>query len=86
MSLTTGAVESSALMQKMGAAGIADFRIENLTVASEGAKVLTERIDQMLDSSGAVKFEVRVMGIFEADSKGEIARWADYFDPGAFRQ
>jgi limonene-1,2-epoxide hydrolase len=47
--------------------------------------VLTERIDYMLDASGATTMQVRCMGAFEVNDAGKIARWTDYFDTAAFR-
>ncbi len=85
MATTTGPDEALGLMQSMGAAGIASLRIENVAMASTGRKVLTERIDYMLDASGATKTEVRCMGAFDVSPEGKITRWADYFDTASLR-
>jgi limonene-1,2-epoxide hydrolase len=86
MSTTAGPDQALGMMQAMGASGIASIRIENLAMAVQGDKVLTERIDYMLDEAGATRMEVRCMGVFEVDAEGKIRRWADYFDTSPFRQ
>lgn len=90
LTITTGPDEAIALNAQLGAtAGIAAIRVENLAVAAAGNKVLTERIDHMLDAAGGTLFSAPVMGIFEI-ADGRIAAWRDYFDSagaaGAFGQ
>jgi limonene-1,2-epoxide hydrolase len=51
-----------------------------LAIAVVGRKVLTERVDHMLDADGKKIDLLRVMGIFEVDDNGKITRWRDYFD------
>lgn len=59
--------------------GMAAIRVENLAVAETGNKVLTERIDHLLDSAGNILASPAVMGIFEIED-GKITAWRDYFD------
>lgn len=63
--------------------GMASMRIEMLALAvTAGAgcdKVLTERIDWILDADGAAVMKVPVMGVFEI-AQGQIVAWRDYFD------
>lgn len=63
--------------------GMGGMRIEILALAvapgSGGDKVLTERIDWILDAEGAVLMKVPVMGVFEV-AEGRITAWRDYFD------
>jgi limonene-1,2-epoxide hydrolase len=83
---TTGADEAVALNAQLGQSlGIATIRVEMRAIAvsdaTEGgvAKVLTERLDHMLDSTGKVLFSAACMGIFEVKD-GKIIAWRDYFD------
>jgi limonene-1,2-epoxide hydrolase len=90
LAVTKGPDEAIALNAQLGeTAGIAAIRVENLAVAATGNKVLTERIDHMLDAAGQTLFSAPVMGIFEIED-GRIAAWRDYFDSadaaGAFGQ
>jgi limonene-1,2-epoxide hydrolase len=59
--------------------GLATIRVENRAVAAAGDKVLTERIDHMVDAAGRTFYSAAVMGIFEI-ADGKIAAWRDYFD------
>ena len=54
-------------------------RTQVLAAGEAGNKVLTERIDRILDADGAEVMTVPVMGIFEIED-GKIAAWRDYFD------
>jgi limonene-1,2-epoxide hydrolase len=85
MAKTTGPEQALGFMQSMSTAGIATFRVENLAIAAQGNKVLTERIDYLMNAAGEVTLELRVMGIFEVDGDGKIERWADYFDASPFK-
>jgi limonene-1,2-epoxide hydrolase len=85
MGTTTGPEQALGLMQNMAAGGISSLRIENVSVAANGAKVLTERIDYMLDAAGATKLALRCMGVFEVDGAGKLVRWSDYFDTSVFK-
>lgn len=80
LATTTGADEAIALNAQLGATiGIATIRVENLAVAAVGDKVLTERIDHLVDHDGRVVHSAPVMGIFEVQG-GKITAWRDYFD------
>lgn len=77
---TTGIEEAVALNAQLAASmGLATIRVDNLAVAATGNKVLTERIDHMVDAAGNTLFSAPVMGIFEI-AGGKIAAWRDYFD------
>ena len=78
--ITAGPDEAIALNAQLAAnMGLATIRVENLAVATTGNKVLTERIDHMVDAAGNTMFSAPVMGIFEI-ADGRIAAWRDYFD------
>ena len=55
---------------------------EVLSIAENGNKVLTERIDKF-DMPGGKKIDIPVMGIFELEN-GKIKAWRDYFDLATF--
>jgi len=55
---------------------------ETLSIAENGNKVLTERIDRF-DMPGGKKLELPVMGTFEIEN-GKIKAWRDYFDLNTF--
>jgi limonene-1,2-epoxide hydrolase len=59
--------------------GMTGMKIDILAIAAAGDKVLTERIDWILDENGAAVMKVPVMGIFEV-ADGRITAWRDYFD------
>lgn len=83
MATTTGPDEAIALNAHLASAmGLATIRVENLAVAETGNKVLTERIDWILDKNGEAVMKVPVMGIFEIED-GKITAWRDYFDTAA---
>jgi limonene-1,2-epoxide hydrolase len=46
--------------------------------------VLTERTDKFL--VGGTWRAIRVMGTFEVNTEGKIARWRDYFDLAEFQR
>lgn len=79
LSTTTGPDQAIALNAQFAAIGLATIRVDNLAVAEVGNKVLTERIDHMVDAAGKILFSAPVMGIFEIEG-GKIAAWRDYFD------
>ena len=65
-------------------AGSLIMRVETLSLAASGNKVLTERIDHIVDSaSGKPSISFPVMGIFEVEG-GKIIAWRDYFDTAGF--
>ena len=55
---------------------------ELLSLAAEGSKVLTERIDRF--TINGKKIALPVMGAFEIDAQGKISAWRDYFDLAQF--
>lgn len=59
--------------------GMHTIKVDMLASAEVGNKVLTERIDHMIDASGKVLLSAPVMGTFEIEG-GKIAAWRDYFD------
>jgi limonene-1,2-epoxide hydrolase len=81
---TVGPEEAIALKHKYDAqTGMAAIRVDNLAVAEIGNKVLTERVDHLLDRAGNVLFSPAVMGIFELEN-GKIVAWRDYFDTRSY--
>lgn len=84
---TTGPDEALGFYRDFSAStGMAGMKIDMLAVAATrdagGDKVLTERIDWILDQTGTAVMKVPVMGIFEI-ADGKIAAWRDYFDTKA---
>ncbi|MFT6437623.1 MAG: limonene-1,2-epoxide hydrolase [Candidatus Azotimanducaceae bacterium] len=55
---------------------------ETLSIAENGNKVLTERIDRF-DMAGGKKLVIPVMGVFEIEND-KIKAWRDYFDLQTF--
>jgi limonene-1,2-epoxide hydrolase len=83
-SKTTGIEEAMAVIHAFETTmGACVFRAEMLAIASEGNRVLTERIDHLIDEEGKVAQSVRLMGVFEV-CDGKIAAWRDYFDTAGF--
>jgi limonene-1,2-epoxide hydrolase len=82
---TRGPEEAIGFYDQFGAAtGMRGMKIEVLAIAETGApdtvsKVLTERIDYILNAAGETVMTVPVMGIFEVEG-GRITAWRDYFD------
>lgn len=77
---TTGQEEALGFYREFSAAtGMTGMKIDTLAIAATGDKVLTERIDWILDADGQPVMKVPVMGIFEI-AGGRIAAWRDYFD------
>ncbi|MEO0462464.1 MAG: limonene-1,2-epoxide hydrolase family protein [Pseudomonadota bacterium] len=56
-----------------------------IAIAANGNTVLTERVDAFHLTSGK-RAAIRVMGTFELDDDGLIARWRDYFDMAEFQR
>jgi limonene-1,2-epoxide hydrolase len=87
---TRGPEEAIGFYDQFGAAtGMAGMRIDVLAIAETGnpdtvSKVLTERVDYILDAGGETVMTVPVMGIFEVAMDqaggGRITAWRDYFD------
>ncbi|RZJ97656.1 MAG: limonene-1,2-epoxide hydrolase [Novosphingobium sp.] len=77
---TKGKAEAVAFFEQFTAAtGMAAMKIDLLAIAETGSKVLTERIDYILNAAGETVMTVPVMGIFEI-ADGKITAWRDYFD------
>jgi limonene-1,2-epoxide hydrolase len=55
---------------------------EILTLAVDGNRVLTERVDRF--TIGGKQVELPVMGAFEVTAEGKISAWRDYFDMNQF--
>jgi limonene-1,2-epoxide hydrolase len=55
---------------------------EMISIAENGNKVLTERVDNF-DLPGGKKISIPVMGTFEIHN-GKIKAWRDYFDLATF--
>lgn len=82
MSRTRGIAEACAFFESFaGGAGCDRIGVRTLTIAAQGNSVLTERIDDVKDATGALIFSLPVMGVFELAS-GKILAWRDYFDTG----
>ena len=54
-------------------------------IAANGNTVLTERTDNFT-LEGGKKASVRVMGTFEINDDGKVAKWRDYFDSAEFQR
>jgi limonene-1,2-epoxide hydrolase len=54
-----------------------EITFDILAIASDGDKVLTERVDRF--KMGDTMLEIPVAGVFEIQD-GKIAAWRDYFD------
>lgn len=77
---TTGGPEALGFYREFSqSTGMAAMKIDVLALAESGNKVLTERIDHIIDGNGMEVMTVPVMGIFEIIN-GRIAAWRDYFD------
>ena len=48
-------------------------------IAQDGNKVLTERVDRILDAQDGTIMAAPSLGIFEVED-GKIVAWRDYFD------
>ena len=82
---TTGVDQALAIIDKFQlSAGITHFGVDMLSIAVEGDRVLTERVDRLLNSKGDPVVTLRVMGIFEL-ADGKITAWRDYFDPSPLK-
>jgi limonene-1,2-epoxide hydrolase len=81
MATTTGIEEAVAFNRQLGLTmGMATIRVDMLAIAQTGNKVLTERVDHILDAAGNAIISVRCMGVFEI-SQGKILAWRDFFEP-----
>ena len=88
MAVTTGAEEAIAFNRGFEAQyGLATIRVDMLAIAEArgpdgGARVLTERVDHLLDAAGGTIMSARCMGAFEL-ADGKITAWRDFFEPVA---
>jgi limonene-1,2-epoxide hydrolase len=60
------------------------IRVETLAIAAAGNKVITERIDHLVDADGTALASIPLAGILEVADDGRISAWRDYFDPRPF--
>lgn len=58
------------------------FEVSHIAETATGA-VMTERVDRFFFKGGK-SLSIRVMGTFEFDGAGKLARWRDYFDLAEF--
>lgn len=86
-----GVVTTTGIEQALGfnaafeaSMGMKSVKVDMLAIAQVGGKVLTERIDHIIDASGNTVVSIRIMGIFEIEN-GKIAAWRDYFDSAGLR-
>lgn len=81
LATTTGVDEALGFLASAEeSAGITHFDVDMLCIVADGDRVLTERVDRLLNAAGEPVLTLRVMGIFEV-ADGKIAEWRDYFDP-----
>ena len=57
------------------------IRVEILAIAAQGNKVVTERIDHLIDATGTALASLPLAGVLEVAADGRISAWRDYFDP-----
>jgi Limonene-1,2-epoxide hydrolase len=80
LSVTTGPDEAIALLDSFETSvGIVTIKVDMLAIVADGSRVLTERIDRMVDANGVEHVNIRLMGIFELEGD-RISVWRDYFD------
>ncbi len=83
LATTTGIDEALDFCRQFSAqTGMHAMKIDMLAIAAAGDKVLTERIDWIIDDEGNTVMKIPLMGIFEI-AGGRIAAWRDYFDTAA---
>jgi limonene-1,2-epoxide hydrolase len=64
--------------------GVEACGFETHNIAANGNVVLTERTDWF--QMKGKKRTIRVMGTFELNDEGKIAKWRDYFDIAEFQR
>ena len=85
VSVTTGAEEAIAMIDGLETSmGIATVRIDMLAIATDGSRVLTERLDRFERADGSEIGRAMIMGIFELEGD-KIVEWRDYFDTTALQ-
>jgi limonene-1,2-epoxide hydrolase len=60
------------------------WEVSHIAEGANGA-VLTERLDRFYFKGGKV-LTIPVMGTFEFDAAGRLAKWRDYFDLADFQR
>ena len=81
MEVIEGKAAVAAAIRGMGPEAV-DWEV--LSIAENGNKVLTERVDRF-DMPGGKIIDLPVMGTFEV-TDGKISAWRDYFDLNTFMQ
>lgn len=83
LAVTTGIDEALGLCRQLEVSmAVTAIDIEILAIAANGNKVLTERIDRMINDRGEETSAPPCMGIFEIEGD-KILAWRDYFDTAA---
>lgn len=93
MAVTTGAEEAIAFNRSFEAeygpnwTQEGTIKVDMLAIAAAkgpdgGDRVLTERVDHLIDCDGKVIMSARCMGVFEV-AGGKITAWRDFFEPVA---
>ncbi|MGO4317937.1 antibiotic biosynthesis monooxygenase [Agrobacterium sp. MCAB5] len=76
LSMTTGVEEA---IKRPRSPDVAAVYFDMLSIAADGNRVLTERLDRFVRSDGSEVAALKVMGIFEIEGDFIVA-WRDYFD------
>ena len=77
---TTGIEEALGVNQHfVDKIGMARIVVDIDAIAQDGNKVLTERVDRILDAQDGTIMAAPTLGIFEVED-GKIVAWRDYFD------
>ncbi|MCK1513229.1 nuclear transport factor 2 family protein [Bradyrhizobium sp. 190] len=76
LSITTGIEEA---IRRPRSPDVAAVHFDMLTIAADGNRVLTERLDRFVRADGSEIAALMVMGIFEVEGDCIVA-WRDYFD------
>ena len=84
MSRTVGPDAALALLDQFAESlDMGTIKVDLLSIAVDGDRVLTERIDRIIGKDGTEKIAIQLMGIFEIQD-GKILGWRDYFDTASF--
>ena len=83
ISSTTGLDEAIGMVDELEKSmGIATVRIDMLSIAADGNRVLTERLDIFERADGSEIGRATLMGIYEIEGE-RIVAWRDYADVNA---